>query len=31
MKYDVLDCFIIGTNTSVSIAGNGKGLKMVFI
>jgi len=27
MKYDVLDCFIVGTNTSVSISGNGKSLK----
>lgn len=27
MKYDVLDCVIIGDNTSVTIIGNGKGLK----
>ena len=27
MKYDVLDCVLIGDNTSVTIAGNGKGLK----
>lgn len=27
MKYDVLDCFAIDTNTSVTIAGNGKGFK----
>ena len=27
MKFDVLDCFLIGDNTSVTISGNGKGLK----
>ena len=27
MKYDVLDCVLIGDNTSVTISGNGKGLK----
>ena len=27
MKFDVLDCFLIGDNTSVKISGNGKGLK----
>ena len=27
MKYAVLDCVLIGDNTSVTIAGNGKGLK----
>lgn len=27
MKFDVLDCFLIGDNTAVTISGNGKGLK----
>ena len=27
MKFDVLDCFLIGDNTSVTISENGKGLK----
>ena len=27
MKYDVLECVSIGVNTSVTIAGNGEGLK----
>ena len=27
MKYDVLDCVLIGDNTSVTISGNGKELK----
>lgn len=27
MKYDVLECVAIGADTSVTIAGNGQGLK----